>query len=71
MKKLLRNILSYHVISFSDEFPKDLNLLQHVDNESLPETTTDNEGEDSEVENDLVLTPLTTQNVANIFQLVH
>ncbi len=66
MKKLLRNILSYYVIPFSDEFSKDLNLLQHDDNESLSEMTTDDEGEDSEVENDLVLTPLTTQSVANI-----
>ena len=51
---------------FSDESSKDLSPIQHNDSESHSETTTDDESEGNGLENDVVLTPLSTQNIGNI-----
>jgi len=58
----------YYIIAsfFSDKSSNNLSPVQCNGNESHSETATDDESEESESENDVVLTPLPTQNIRNI-----
>lgn len=59
MKQVLRNILCYHAILFSDQSSKVSSPKQHDNEKSHSETTTDDE-------TDVILMPLSTQNTGNI-----